>query len=135
MQRLISIGIRSYCTQRDVCRKMGQMYLSLVEEYFPIEGTHNLRIALMNSTPSKVFLLILPIFLNIVFSLVFNYRTDWCSSMVLFSFFYLDFLSQTFTIHRTAGKGEGIYLTPQLYHFHLLHRHLGISRYRVYYIL
>ena len=25
------------------------------------------------------------------------------------------------------GKGEGIYLTP-LYHFHLLHRHLDISR-------
>ena len=41
--------------------------------------------------------------------------------------FYLGFLSLTFTIHRTAGKGEGISLTP-LYHFHPLHRHLDISR-------
>ena len=31
-------------------------------------------------------------------------------------FFYLGFLSITFTIHRTAGEGEGISLTP-LYHF------------------
>ena len=38
-------------------------------------------------------------------------------------FFYLDFLSRTFTIHRTAGA---IYLTP-VYHFHLLHRYLDIS--------
>ena len=29
-------------------------------------------------------------------------------------FFYLGFLSRTFTIHRTAGKG-GIYLTPLFY--------------------
>ena len=42
-------------------------------------------------------------------------------------FFYLSFLSQTFTIHRTAGEGEGICLTP-LYHFHPLHRHLDIRR-------
>ena len=42
-------------------------------------------------------------------------------------FFYLGFLSRTFTIHGTAGEGEGIYLTP-LYHFHPLHRHLDISR-------
>ena len=44
-------------------------------------------------------------------------------------FFYLGFLSRTFAIHGTAGEGEGdgIYLTP-LYHFHPLHRHLGISR-------
>ena len=41
-------------------------------------------------------------------------------------FFYLDFLSRRFTIHRTAGEG-GIYLAP-LYHFHPLHRHLDISR-------
>ena len=46
---------------------------------------------------------------------------------VFLFFFYLGFLSQTFTIHETAGEGEGIYLTP-LYHFHLLHRHLDISR-------
>ena len=33
-------------------------------------------------------------------------------------FFYLGFLSQTFTIHRTAGKvGEAISLSP-IYHFH-----------------
>ena len=41
-------------------------------------------------------------------------------------FFYLSLLSRTFTIHRTAGNGEGISLTP-LYHFHPLHRHLDIS--------
>ena len=42
-------------------------------------------------------------------------------------FFYLGFLSRTFTNHRTAGKGEGISLTPH-YHFHPLHRRLDISR-------
>ena len=42
-------------------------------------------------------------------------------------FFYLGFLSRTFTNHRTAGEGEGISLTPH-YHFHPLHRHLDISR-------
>ena len=43
-------------------------------------------------------------------------------------FFFLGFLSPTFTIHRTAGEeGEGIYLTP-LYHFHPIHRHIDISR-------
>ena len=42
-------------------------------------------------------------------------------------FFYLGFLSRTFTIHKTAGEGEGICLPP-LYHFLLLHRHLGISQ-------
>ena len=45
----------------------------------------------------------------------------------IFFFFYLGFLSRTFTIHRTAGEGEAISLSP-LYHFHLLHRHLDISR-------
>ena len=30
----------------------------------------------------------------------------------------ISFFSQTFTIHRTAGEGEAISLTP-LYHFHL----------------
>ena len=109
MQRLISIGIRSYCTQRDVCRKMGQMYLSLVEEYFPIEGTHNLRIALMNSTPSKVFLLILPIFLNIVFSLVFNYRTDWCS-VYGFIFIFLSGFSFTNILDSQDSRERGGYL-------------------------
>ena len=44
-----------------------------------------------------------------------------------FFFFYLGFLSRTFTIHRTAGEGGGIYLTP-LYHFHPLRGHLDIGR-------
>ena len=35
----------------------------------------------------------------------------------LLIFFYLVFLLRTFTIHGTAGKGDGIHLTP-LYHFH-----------------
>ena len=41
-------------------------------------------------------------------------------------FFSLDFLSRTFTNHRTIGEG-GISLTPH-YHFHPLHRHLDINR-------
>ena len=41
-------------------------------------------------------------------------------------FVYLGFFSRTFTIHRTAGEGEGIYLAT-LYYFHPLHRHLDIS--------
>ena len=48
-------------------------------------------------------------------------------------FFLFFFLSGFFFFHEHSrftgqqGKREGIYLTP-LYHFHLLHRHLGISR-------
>ena len=42
-------------------------------------------------------------------------------------FFYLGFLSDTLTIQRIEGKLEAIYLTP-LYHFHLLHRYVDISR-------
>ena len=42
-------------------------------------------------------------------------------------FFYLDFLSQIFTIHRTAGKWEAISLYP-FCNFHSLHRHLDISQ-------
>ena len=42
-------------------------------------------------------------------------------------FFYLGFLSRTFTNHRTAGKGEGISLTLH-YYFQPLFRHLDISR-------
>ena len=38
---------------------------------------------------------------------------------------YLGFLSQKFTIHRTAGGVGSCLLTP-LYHFHLFHRHLDI---------
>ena len=45
-----------------------------------------------------------------------------------FFFFYVGFLSRTFTKHRTAEKGgENISLTPH-YHFHPLHRHLDVSR-------
>ena len=55
------------------------MYLSIEEEYFSVELTPILRIALMNNTPpEKSILMILHIFLNIVFSLVFKHRTDWC---------------------------------------------------------
>ena len=55
IQFLLSVGIRSYFTQGDVCRKMGRMYLSIVEEYFSVEVTHNLRIALMNKAPPRSF--------------------------------------------------------------------------------
>ena len=42
-------------TQHDVYRKMGQMYLSVVEQYFLVNVTHNLSIALIINTPSKSF--------------------------------------------------------------------------------
>ena len=42
-------------------------------------------------------------------------------------FFYLGFLSRTFTDHRTAGKGDANSITP-LNHFYPLYRHLEISR-------
>ena len=41
-------------------------------------------------------------------------------------FFHLCFLSQTFTIHKTAWEVEDISLIP-FYHFYPLHRHLDIS--------
>ena len=40
-------------------------------------------------------------------------------------FFYLDFFSRTFSIHKAVGEGEGHSLIP-LYHFQPLHRHLNI---------
>ena len=49
------VGIRSYFTQGHVCRKMGRMNLSIVEEYFSDEVTHNLRIIIMNNAPPKRF--------------------------------------------------------------------------------
>ena len=54
------------------------MYVSIVEEYFSVEATHNLRIyGLMNkNSTQEVVLLILPSFLNIIFSLVFKSKTD-----------------------------------------------------------
>ena len=42
-------------------------------------------------------------------------------------FFYLGFLSRTFTARRTA-EGEGGYLLTPLYHFHPLHRRLEVKR-------
>ena len=55
IQCQLSYGIRSYFTQGNVFRKMGQMYLSIVEKYISREVTHNLYFFLMNSTPSKSF--------------------------------------------------------------------------------
>ena len=54
-QYLLSVGIRSYFTQGDVCRKIRQMYLFIVQKYFSLEVTHKLQITLMNSTLSKSF--------------------------------------------------------------------------------
>ena len=87
IQCLLSVGTWSYLTQRERCRKMGQIYLSIVEEYFSVEVTHNLCIGLINKhSNQKVVLMIWPSFLNIVFSLVFKHRTDWCSnSRLLYS--------------------------------------------------
>ena len=53
------------------------MYLSIVEEYFSVEVTHNLRIGLMNKhSIQNVALLILPSFLNMAFSMVFKHRRN-----------------------------------------------------------
>ena len=38
-----------------------------------------------------------------------------------------NFFHEHWWIRKLQGKGEGIFLTPH-YHFHSLHRHLGISR-------
>ena len=86
IQCLHSVGTWSYFTQRELCRKMGQIYLSIVEEYFSVEVTHNLRIGLMNKhSTKKVVSLIWPSYLSIVFSLVFKHRTDWfCNSYLLY---------------------------------------------------
>ena len=53
-----------------------------------------------------------PVFLNV--------------KLKLFSF-WVFFFHEHSRFTGQQGKGEGIYLTP-LYHFHLLHRHLDISR-------
>ena len=55
IQCLLSVGIRSYFIQRNICRKTGKMYLFIVEEYFSVEVRHNLRITLMKNTPRKSF--------------------------------------------------------------------------------
>ena len=46
IQCLPFVGIRSYSTQGSISRRMGQMYLSIVKEYFSV---------LMNNTPPKSF--------------------------------------------------------------------------------
>ena len=58
-----------------------------------------------------------------------KYSVSYCSFAEVFSFFfYLSFLSRTFTNHSTAGEGRGATsLTPHC-HFHRPHRHLGTSR-------
>ena len=50
-------------------------------------------------------------------------------SFVYFRFFfiYLSFLSRTIMIHRSTVEVAATSLTP-VYHFHMFHRHLGISR-------
>ena len=48
IQCLLSVGIQSYFTQRDVCRKSSS-------EYFSVEVKHNLHIALVNNTPPNSF--------------------------------------------------------------------------------
>ena len=68
-----------------------------------------------------------------LFLLLFSSLLNTCrllfSSQKYLLFFYLGFLSCTFTNHRTVGDGErkrGIRLAP-LYHFHRPQRHLDIS--------
>ena len=58
----------------------------------------------------------------------------WCSIFVFhrsikwkFLFFLSGFSFTTITNPRSAGEGEGNFLTPH-YHFHPLHRHLDIRR-------
>ena len=51
IQCLLSVGIRGYLTQGNVCRKIEQMYLSIMEEYFSVEVTHTIPITLMNNAP------------------------------------------------------------------------------------
>ena len=48
-------------------------------------------------------------------------------SSFLFRFYIWVFFDEHSRITGLQGKGESIYLTPH-YHFHLLHRHLDISR-------
>ena len=50
-----------------------------------------------------------------------------CPSLFFFFFSIWIFFHEHSRFMGQQGKGEGIYLTP-LYHFHLLHRHLDISR-------
>ena len=60
-----------------------------------------------------------------VYRLYQHTRVLWFESLFNF-FFYLSFLSWTYSNHRTAGEGDGVCLTPH-HHFHPLHRHLDIN--------
>ena len=51
------------------------MYLSVVQQYFSVEVTHNARITLMNNTPPKSFYVDF-IHFKFVFSSAFKH---WCS--------------------------------------------------------
>ena len=42
-------------SHKAICRKIGQMHLSIVEEYFSVELRHNFHIALISNTPLKRF--------------------------------------------------------------------------------
>ena len=53
------------------------MYLSIMEEYFSVNVTHNLRIGLTSNIPPKSFSVDFIHFS--VFSSVFKHRTDCCS--------------------------------------------------------
>ena len=55
IQCLLFVGIRSYFAQRDIVGRWGQIYLSIVKEYFSVEVTHNLPITLVNDAPPKRF--------------------------------------------------------------------------------
>ena len=55
VQCLLSAGIRSHFTQRDICRKMEQMYLPIVKEYIPVDVTHNLPVALKKRSTQGFF--------------------------------------------------------------------------------
>ena len=81
IQCLLSVGIRSCLTQRDVCRKIGQMNLSIVEECFTVDVTHNSQFMYrfnVQTLHPKSFFANFTVFLNIAFSLVFKH----CLSML-----------------------------------------------------
>ena len=75
------------------------------------------------------------IFLALMYCIFLNYFLSvysfcWSSLICIYVYiyvFYLGFLLQPSTNHRTAGEGGGHSLTPH-YHFHPLPRHLDISR-------
>ena len=54
-----------------------------------------------------------------------NLKNFYLQTVKVQFFFYRGFLSRSFMNQRTAGKGEGISLTPH-YYFHPHHRHLDI---------